>query len=557
MLSREVSFGVKQIVDCWQRGFEKRELDCPPFECKPVLEILKIISFAIQALNSPHGTGSGGNILLKGCKGVGKTSILKAVELALINIFPDIDVISCDVRRDLGKEKTKKIYSLMEDTHKKTVMLIDEIQFLFHTKEAQKVEAQKLSRKIASLAKRKNYFVIISASSAEVESLVFQCGSVTEEQLGFADFNHTVFSVMRLFPLRTKEEVTTAYEMWKLKEDSTPIDIVFCKTGGVGAFLKTYAEQKGKNSVCNFKRIDNDLVPVLFRLAFLNKGVDCWNQQSIHQFEVQSLVKKDPIQCKKLLNNWVDKNYLCTTDDLNYSLLCFDFYKILMNNDIIRNFETNLVWFSCLRGWVSFRSEESFLKPIVLSRLINEGVLKGCNKIFESKVNEETIDLDINTCYQYYNGLDAFWVWNDVKQQNLCVSGLRLRLGGSEKEITRGTNRSFASRDDTTINGIMTKAVLGFTNILALDDISKLETRGYTVKLGDFYIVTNMSISPHSFSTLAQTWNMAFETVRESCKRIDLSVIDNLTPNDFLVVEKNEFSEVVLSELHKELAQLL
>lgn len=191
--------------DAWKNG---AGLSSPRFPSAAVSHVLETICFAVAALMSPHGLGSGGNLVLQGPKGVGKTSILNALHQLLPRVVKDPSLVVVSVpleapgceSRDSYEDDTSEERSVVASLpsvqerqsvkDKRLVLLVDEVQYLYAVRSPRN---QQLSFHLVSLAKLSPVLVIMTGSTATLSELLFHSTPPTIEQRGYANFNHTVF----------------------------------------------------------------------------------------------------------------------------------------------------------------------------------------------------------------------------------------------------------------------------------------------------------------------------------------------------------------------------
>jgi hypothetical protein len=106
------------------------------------------------------------------------------------------------------------------------VLLIDEVQYLYAS---QTSENFRISKHNVSLAKSSCVFVLMTGLTANLQELLFHKNPPMDMQRNHANFNHTVFRMLRLDPLRNAENVGKAVVAWKGEKKN--FDKYFSHTG--------------------------------------------------------------------------------------------------------------------------------------------------------------------------------------------------------------------------------------------------------------------------------------------------------------------------------------
>jgi hypothetical protein len=244
---------VKECLErAWDEGASSGKLASRRFPSPEVCQVLNAVSQRVARLVN-NDTGSGGNCVLHGPEGVGKTSILRALEYGLRGAYPGVEVrllsLERPVRSMLGDDSAEVVdassivWPTVGEWEKKIgekkglVLLVDEVQYLYCL---DCEENRKASFTLVSLARLKNVFVLLTGSTAKLDKLLYHSTPPSPEQRSYANFNETLFSSLFLSPARTCEAIRSAVAAWG--GDVAKVADCFAKTGGVGRTVRFFCE---------------------------------------------------------------------------------------------------------------------------------------------------------------------------------------------------------------------------------------------------------------------------------------------------------------------------
>jgi hypothetical protein len=203
----------------------------------------------------PIGTGS--SLLLTGCVGVGKTTLLVGFFVLLVifteNILPcyvefgsssNLRCSPIDIMKQhlffhssrLYEEFTassKPILQFLQEKSISACFLCDEIQYLYDNN-AINVD---IIQKIATIGKTTFHFAVASGSSVKTKDLCFY-----PDKYGYPSYqtlNNSVFREIKLLPIRDQEEFSRIVRLLTFDREFTYDEFceLFLRTGGVPRFL--------------------------------------------------------------------------------------------------------------------------------------------------------------------------------------------------------------------------------------------------------------------------------------------------------------------------------
>jgi chromosomal replication initiation ATPase DnaA len=125
-----------QVTSKWDEPARNEDVD-PRFESASVASFIRAVCNRVVALVGPYGIGSGGNMVLQGPTGVGKTTLLKALNHCLPRAVDDarIEVVIYSLEDSKwNDDNCSRRVSVAEwsnaSTNSRLVLLVDDIQCL-------------------------------------------------------------------------------------------------------------------------------------------------------------------------------------------------------------------------------------------------------------------------------------------------------------------------------------------------------------------------------------------------------------------------------------------
>lgn len=259
------------VFEIWaacSRLDEKHPLYLPPFygtsECTDLCErIDRLLKSTPSKL-----AGSGGNIILKGVKGVGKSTMLRmaaivgllrnnlltafwdyekssgqcvtpgaALQAALVKSSSAADA-SAPIQFSLSALSPPSLPSIAP-TFTGILFIGDEINSVYVKREEARARCDRgvsIISEVLALGKSAHTTVLLSGSTSLLSSMVF-CERESEWAcLGYRNLNHTVFMSETIYPIRSHQQCNEYYE--RVFKQPPPADnVLFARTGGVYRFL--------------------------------------------------------------------------------------------------------------------------------------------------------------------------------------------------------------------------------------------------------------------------------------------------------------------------------
>jgi hypothetical protein len=249
----------------------------PLFEsAKTVIPLFKLLASAVfelerWALRGVGGLTSGGNMILHGVKGVGKTTlmrgfsrVLEALSKSLVLVFVDYQISAFERPLELlrktvtaegipeagGAESMEALLRLVTHTRKAVVFFADEVQQLYEAGAERDAPTCLAVADLLAVGKTENCLGILAGSTSQLRALVFRrhADRAVDPYRYYPDLNNTVYPTHTVAPLRTQEEMKGVLRQRAQRggmDDATInsvlsekyINAVFSATGGVGRLL--------------------------------------------------------------------------------------------------------------------------------------------------------------------------------------------------------------------------------------------------------------------------------------------------------------------------------
>ena len=298
--------------------------------------------------NKDRPLGRSCNRIITGCKNVGKTLLMKGLQLFIeefcskftkvyfIDFSLNPDFISNKLDPPIEGDFTDSNVNMWCQKQKKTLILFgDEFQTLY-LKNSKDLKANtNMVRQLLAVGKASLAVGILSGSSAATKSLAHRESTFTSDIysfMAFEDLNHQCYIELVIPPMRNKEEITTFLS--DLKIPTTELNNYMSKTGGVGGqMLDLY------NSIYNHKSVVKTLLSWLDtdkKMAFIirllfSKNRDnedrIWNQKSIQWSELPAQLFPHP---HSALLEACDSGVLILNQYQAFELLLPSYYDMLI-----------------------------------------------------------------------------------------------------------------------------------------------------------------------------------------------------------------------------------
>lgn len=560
----------------WDKAWNERQgLVSPRFPSVAVSSVLEQVSFAVAALMSPDGLGSGGNIVLQGPKGVGKTSILNALAHVLPLALGDSRLVVRSYSLEAPEDKSdegdtsdeedivRPTFPAVQDWQtsgeKRLVLLVDEVQYLYAIRSKAK---KRLSFQLVTLAKQSSVLVIMTGSTASLPDLIFHHTPPTPEQRGYANFNHTVFGIVSLRPLRSKEDVLDSMRLWGGSVDV--VNACFAKSGGIGRTIRSICQNPKMEFESISREMDRDRVlqRIMLLLHVRNQGNQAlpWSQAGVSTQELTTLVGGD--QPLKQLFQYADRGFLYWTEKLLWETLrpCIldEIRQMSQEND---EFKLNLALFSVLQGFDEGSAGES-LETSILSWSCGANILPAQMPLKQIKPGVAyNVDALFNKmlCVSCDHGADAFWLNHDGER--LHVNLVQVKLGKKTGQITYGGPAGIWTNQDT-LYSIFKRA------IVALAHLRTKVFPGTELVIDQLILITSKKVKADVVEKAAkeQLWKVVEKTIIDANlarkqDEVKNGVVFNIFNSlrdlpDLNVVEQEQFYEEILPREKREMLGL-
>ncbi len=201
----------------------------------PLVELLASAVFELErwALLGKGGLTSGGNMILHGVKGVGKTTlmrgfshVLKALSTSLVLVFVDYQTSAFERPLELLRkaataegilgaadaESMEGLLRVVTRARKAVVFFADEVQHLYDAGAARDAPTCLAVADLLAVGKTENCLGILAGSTSQLRSLVFRrhADRAMDPYRHYPDLNNGVYPTRIVAPLRTPEEVDRA-----------------------------------------------------------------------------------------------------------------------------------------------------------------------------------------------------------------------------------------------------------------------------------------------------------------------------------------------------------
>ena len=317
----------------------------------PLFQHLASAVFELErwALLGNGGLTSGGNVILHGVKGVGKTRLMRGFSHVLEKLSTSLVLVFVDYQMSvferplelLRKAATAEgipgaadatsmqgLLQLVTGTRKAVVFFADEVQQLYDEGADRDAQTCLAVADLLAVGKTANCLGILAGSTSQLRGLVFRRHT---ERAGdpyryYPDLNSTVYSTYTVAPLRTPEEVEGVLRQLAQRGamDDTKINSVlsekyinevFSATGGVGRLLPLrVGDAPTKHNVEEFLRCFAGQLAfqkVMSRLFCNNGGLEQsdypqWGPKGMTRMDVETELGVDHTTVLKLVHAWTD-----------------------------------------------------------------------------------------------------------------------------------------------------------------------------------------------------------------------------------------------------------
>ena len=220
--------------------------------------------------------GSGGKILLTGVRGVGKTTLLTAAEIAATLLCDHCLVVHLNYEARVGPaplpvppsvavaEAARMRFSdwPAADSSRELdmewvvdqltarggwlLLLVDELQDVYVEHFA--TQGRMIAQQLLFVGKHARHFAVASSSSAQMERLAFKHAQLCLQRpwlASFPDLNHHVFAPHRLAPIRDRGQFALLVRKNPRLQSVLAehgVDALFARTGGVGRLLDRFVD---------------------------------------------------------------------------------------------------------------------------------------------------------------------------------------------------------------------------------------------------------------------------------------------------------------------------
>ncbi|KAJ1443387.1 hypothetical protein B484DRAFT_414484 [Ochromonadaceae sp. CCMP2298] len=346
----------------------------------PIVRVVATNAFKIErfALNNGSGVTSGGNVLLQGVKGVGKTTLLHGLyrvlgvlSSCLVPLFYDfttgfirpLDLVRAYAQQLATTTTTpgtmRELLLALQLRKRYIVFFADEIQLLYKPNATAGDATCAAVADLLAIGKTDNAFGVVAGSTSALRSLTFRghvaAGSdKVDPYRAYVDLNNTVYVAHDVSPLRKRDEVrgvlqqradTVATDNGALAPVSdTLVDAVFTVTGGIGRLIDAYSADSP--ACCNadsfIAAYENDaslraVVSFLFTesggtVAPLETAAACplWEPITLRPQRIQQLLTGVG-SVTSLMHDWADRALLHMDSSGSVQFFCALHYNVLLN----------------------------------------------------------------------------------------------------------------------------------------------------------------------------------------------------------------------------------
>jgi hypothetical protein len=348
---------------------------------------------------------SGGNILITGTKGVGKTTLMRGlctiiknhsvhVRPIYLNFEEDESYSSLSTLLSFEGPFTTDSYTQWTIVNKKSILLFgDEFDFLYQ--KLNRPDAIKIAKEILSLGKSSTGFGVISGSSAAFRAFAYKLDPNDTRHDGYPNLNHTVYVEMRLMPIRDYAQLESVVRINGLTHliSETNINRIFSLTGGVGRRVDTIRSEQdimrmmnyfsgAGNAIPNILTFESDTTyGCLIRQLYvknMNWSIDsAFVLQGIPIRQLDALITTSSQQsAARVVEYLLDSHILHLNTSTNlYEFLYPQYIQCLAKyyRDTLSRLEL-LALETTVRGWGGFGSAGQVLEPFILRTLVGRHV---------------------------------------------------------------------------------------------------------------------------------------------------------------------------------------
>ena len=349
---------------------------------------------------------SGGNILITGTKGVGKTTLMRGlctiiknhgvhVRPIYLNFEEDESYSSLSTLLSFEGSFTTDSYTQWTIVNKKSILLFgDEFDFLYQ--KLNRPDAIKIAKEILSLGKSSTGFGVISGSSAALRALAYKLDPTDTRHDGYPNLNHTVYVEMRLMPTRDYAQLESVLRINGRTHlmSETNINRIFSLTGGVGRRVDTIRSEQdimrmmnyfsgAGNAIPNILTFESDATyGCLIRQLYvknMNWSIDsAFVLQGIPFRQLDAIIATSSQQsAARVVEYLLDSHILHLNTSTNlYEFLYPQYIQCLAKyyRDTLSRLEL-LALETTVRGWGGFGSAGQVLEPFILRTLVGRHVV--------------------------------------------------------------------------------------------------------------------------------------------------------------------------------------
>eukprot|EP01039_Chlorochromonas_danica_P007592 gene7592-8392_t len=476
-------------------------------------------------IGGQHPTSSGGNVLITGTKGVGKTTLMKGlatiinsysgghVRAVYYNFEEDGSLLGPSQVLGFDRAFTTEAYNQWCLEHRKCLIFFgDEFDTLYASDDRQ--TSIRIAREILSLGKSTLGFGIISGSSAGLKSLAFKEDPDDAKHNGFPNLNCTVYVEYRFSPVREKLQLEEILRLRGRDSLIEHVNEVFCKTGGVGRMVDEFREISAfvyaalpKIEDC----VDHPRYGEVIRSLYVanhddSDPVDYFKQKGLTEVQLRLANHGHRAVVMELIDkHFVHTNGMTRTYEFLYP------YHIIRLREIYADVSRleYLALETTLKGWQGFESAGQVLEPLIIRTLVSkrkgpfsnpllkydnwEWHIGGSSRRLVSRGSELNVSLDLlydNICVPIpYDGLDSFVLMRG-EGNSVLVGVTQIKCGELGKKITPGTAKS--SDASKFFTAIVRKANVGWESLLPALTAS---FPGMQFTLASFALVTNKAVA--------------------------------------------------------------
>eukprot|EP00298_Acanthocystis_sp_HF-20_P015275 c21081_g1_i1.p1 GENE.c21081_g1_i1~~c21081_g1_i1.p1 ORF type:complete len:753 (+),score=15.53 c21081_g1_i1:64-2259(+) len=490
--------------------------------------------FRIAFFTKMKNVGGGGNVILNGPKGIGKTSILKALaifalmhnENAIIAYwnyqvsteFPAVGELFYHAFICTQQLKNKSYQPQSQPTSREVrdviewifqqestaccYLFLDEVQEIYHPKNND--HHKNIVREILNFGKNlKRCFAILTGSSSTLRDKALT--SNNEWRLcGFLSLNASVYGLHQIYPLREFEEVRAYLEKYYPQVKYEPKQL-FDYTGGVFRYIEQFVGRS----------VNDIAVPEQLELASALENFNFMLIATLMMRDNKPFATMAAFNSKVPLSEvdyWCDKNILLKVDCDRAVELLFPIHFEQIKNKLDREIDhiplkgllaTVIGWETGSAGSDAQQlvclkcSNAIFGKPFLHGKITTQQGIK----YFESK---NTLKTQLANCWDSLLKT-SFTIASDcgVDVVSIAANGevhcAQIKLGKLDNSITTGVinrqRKNFKKKakiDDSTIAGIIVKGERGFSDVLT---ILRTTFTNITFRASSFTLVTSKTVT--------------------------------------------------------------